>query len=208
MARSSNDDRSDSMNPNNDSYWASESNRDNQIGDDDGNDTVAKPFRSMREAPPIPTYDTYAIAVLTYEGKGCFVRFSTVNSNVPSFFKVQPRDVAQSVWELLLRWMSETSKFGIAYARIWGPDMRNLPALIWNAPGRDEAYWNAPERLTNSNLRGFETTVLKARSWFTIVERANRYERALEMLDHSGCEDLGLIAKVIDYNLPNPLLDM
>lgn len=41
MARSPNDDRSDSMNPNNDAYLASESNRANQIGanDDDDDDS-------------------------------------------------------------------------------------------------------------------------------------------------------------------------
>jgi hypothetical protein len=48
MARTPNDDRSDSMNPNNDAYDASESNRLNQIGaSDDDDDDYASPRRTF-----------------------------------------------------------------------------------------------------------------------------------------------------------------
>lgn len=60
MGRSSNDDRSDSMNPNNDAYWASESNRENQLGidDDDYDDSPCRSsggYVSYYAAPVAPT---------------------------------------------------------------------------------------------------------------------------------------------------------
>lgn len=206
MGRSSNDDRSDSMNPNNDAYWASESNRDNQLGGDD--EEFVKPYRS-RGVPPQPEsrYCTYAIAILTYEGKACFLRFATVETSVPNYTKPSPLQVAKSVWDLSLRWMSEISNLGIAYARIWGPGMTYLPKVIWSAPDGTEAYWNAPERQIERRFGG-QNEVAKARAWFTVVERARRYEHVLEMLDFTGSEDLGVLNQLIDYDKPNPLLDL
>lgn len=206
MGRSSNDDRSDSMNPNNDAYWASEANRDNQLGRDD-DDEPATQYRAPSRPQPRYQYNTYAVAILTFEGTSMFYRFSTRDADVYVASIDPPMSVVQGVWHLTLDWMNEISPLGIAYARIWGPGMMYLPKLIWNAPGESEAYWSAPERLTERRF-GDSNEVAKARAWYGIVDKAKRFEHALEMLDFKGAEDLGLLTKIPAHNMPNPLLDL
>lgn len=63
MGRSSNDDRSDNMNPNNEAYWASEANRAHQLGDDNDNDegeysasgSGTRTHHSYMADPPAPS---------------------------------------------------------------------------------------------------------------------------------------------------------
>lgn len=206
MARDPNDDRSDSMNPNNDAYWASETNRDNQLGDDDDYQPPAR-YRAPPAPQPTYAYNNYAVAIVTFEGTAMFYRFTTVDTNAFVAGMDPPMAIVRGIWELTLDWMTEISSLGIAYARIWGPDMRSLPPLIWNAPGESQAYWNAPERLTERRFsRGNE--VAKARAWYGILDKVNSFEHALEMLDFAGAEDLGVLAKIPNDKMPNPLLDL
>ncbi|MBC3917101.1 hypothetical protein H8L32_06410 [Undibacterium sp. CY18W] len=58
MGRNSNDDRSDSMNPNNDAYHASEANRNNQIGAYDDDETGLSESDEQRRALPLETQNT------------------------------------------------------------------------------------------------------------------------------------------------------
>lgn len=65
MSRNSNDDRSDSMNPNNDSYWASLDNHRTQTGDfDDDTDVVAKSSFSKPVVKTVTKIDPKPIDIL------------------------------------------------------------------------------------------------------------------------------------------------
>lgn len=62
MGRSPNDDRSDSMNPNNDAFHASQANRERQLGCDDGEDYICNHQPQMlrcENAGLIPTVIKY-----------------------------------------------------------------------------------------------------------------------------------------------------
>lgn len=181
MGRSSNDDRSDSLNPNNDSYSASESNRSNQIGDDDDNDYSRKNQRFYSPPRPTITKTKYVFAILDFNGRSRFASFYTKTSD--EFLSPKSTDIAASVFDLYKRWASDTCQLGIAYARLWGPSMNSLPKFTWY-DGDEKIKF----QVWNSSLRKI----------------AQNFESKLEEMNYQDSEDLGEFLQEVDYDSKNP----
>jgi hypothetical protein len=193
MGRSSNDDRSDSLNPNNDAYWASESNRSNQIGDNDDDDAprfyadpgaeLARRLAQEFSRYPMAVVPTeYGFAILTFSGKARFASFHARTGT--GMQSPHPNQIAVSVFLAHQRWIEEECGQGIAYARIWGPNMHSLPKVTWYEEGQDAARYN----LWDTTLRA----------------QAHAFEAKLEQQDYRDSEYLGEFAEEVDFDANTP----
>lgn len=182
MGRSSNDDRSDSLNPNNDSYSASESNRSNQIGDDDENDYSRKIQRIYSHIPsPKITRTKYVFAILDFNGMSRFASFHTVTSD--QLLSPKSNEIAASVFYLYQRWLSDACQLGIAYARLWGPSMNYLPKFTW---------YEGCERI---RFEAWDSSLRKI---------AQNFESKLEQENYQDSEYLGEFSVEVDFDSKNP----
>lgn len=73
----------------------------------------------------------------------------------------------------------------------------------------NRAMLSMTHHYTLNETRNLLSRIARAEAWYsTIKDVANKFERAFEWGDHAGSEDLGLLTEDVEYDAPNPYLDL